>query len=58
MKNLFQQYFELSAHVVLDIIQGEALLCPYSHFEVRYGGRKVNVVTQDVKCGDKITPLD
>lgn len=39
-------------------LQQKAFLHPYSHFDVIYGGRKVKVVTQDVKCGDKITPLD
>lgn len=34
------------------------ILCAYSLLEVRYGGRKVKMVTQDVKCGDEVTPLD
>ncbi len=33
-------------------------LCVYSLLEVRYGGREVKMVTQDVKCGDEVTPLD
>lgn len=34
------------------------LLCAYSHLEVGYGGRKVKIMTQNVKCGDEVTPLD
>ena len=33
-------------------------LCAYSHLEVGYWSRKVKIVTQNVKCGDEVTPLD